>query len=161
MKPTVGGAHRIWLFAGIAAAMLMLVPALFAATGHLLGWGRDPDVASVIELIVFFLIVSCVPAFSLSFGVMAPLAIVIDRVALGRTSRIVNVMAGIAVGLTGLAAFLWGSSVLAWQPGESFWQVMSRPINARPEAAVAGVTFFALVGMIVAAGIRHRPRPAI
>ena len=141
--------------------MLMLAPTLFAATTHLLGWGRDPDVANVFELVVFFLIISVVPALSLSFGVMAPLAVVMDRVAGGRTSRWMNIIAGIAVGLAGLAAFLWGSSVLAWQPHESFWQVVTRPLTVRAEAAAVGVTFFALVGMTIAAGMRHRTRTAI
>ena len=141
--------------------MLMLTPTLYAVTTHVLGWGRDPDVSGVPELVVFFLIVSFVPALSLSFGVMAPLALVIDRITAGRTSRPVNLVAGVVIGLAGLAAFLLGGALLAWQPGESFWQVAARPFEVRLGAAAVGVPFFALVGMTIAAGMRHRTRTAL
>jgi hypothetical protein len=157
--PATQPTHRIWGHAALGAGLLLFGPTLMAAVSWLLGYGRDTDMAGgVFELVAFLLIIGALPSLLLSFGIMAPLAVVMDRVAGGQASRMVNVMAGIAVGLTGLAAFLWGGSMLAWQPGESFWQVMSRPLDARPEAAFVGVTLFALVGMIVAAGTRHRRR---
>lgn len=104
------------------------------ALSWMLGDGRLPSGMSggILELLLFLLAISTVPAMLLSFGVMAPLAVVIDRVARGRTSRVVNVIAGVGVGLAGLAAFLCGSSVLAWQPDESFRQVMSRLLTCDP-----------------------------
>jgi hypothetical protein len=143
--------------------MLLFGPTLMVGFSWLLGDGRLPSDmrGGILELLVFLLIIGAVPSILLSFGVMAPLTVLMDRVAGGRTSRSVNFIAGILVGLAGLAALLWGGSQLAWQPGESFWQVAVRPFMVRLEAAAIGVPFFVLVGMTIAAGMRHRTRTAI
>ena len=163
MHSTAQATHRIWGHAALAAALLLFGPTLMVGLSWLLGDGRLPSDMSggILELLAFLVFLWAVPTILLAFGVMAPLAVMVDRVAGGQTSRSVNLIAGIVVGLAGLAAFLWGSSVIAWQPGESLWQVASRPFNVRAEAAAVGITFFALVGMTIAAGMRHRTRTAL
>ena len=150
--------HRIWAHAGVGAALLLLTPTLVVAIQWELGVGGDSDMSGVLELVFFLLALWTVPVVLLSFGVMAPLALAIDRLAAGRTSRATNIIAGIAIGLTGLAAFLIGASLLAWESGQSLSQVLSRPFTARPEATAVLIAFFALVGTIVGAGMRHRTR---
>jgi len=160
MQPAAAPGHRIWPHACVAAAVLWLTPTLSAATTWQLGWGRDPDMSGVHELIAFFLIMSAVPALSLSFGVMAPCAIAVDRIMAGRASRLLNiVLLGVVIGLVGFAAFLLGGALLSWESGQSIREVLSRMFRPRrPDIAVMVAAFFGLVGMIIAAGMRCRAR---
>ena len=156
---TVAPAHGIWPRAGIGAAMLMLAPTMWAASTWLLGWGRDADMSGVHELIVFFLFITMFPALALAFGVMAPCAIAIDRITAGRTSRPFNITLGAAIGLVGFATFLLAGGFMAWETGESLSEVLSRPFSAAKQpATMAAAAFFAVVGMIIAAGMRSRTR---
>jgi hypothetical protein len=161
MHRSVQTQHRIWGHALFAAALLLLGPTLLAAISWMTGSGRDPDMAGgVFELVTFLLMIGAIPVMLLSFGVMAPLAVAIDRVAAGRASLPLIVVSGIVVGLVGLAAFALGSSLMVWQQGESFQQMAFRAFGVRPEAAAVSAMFFTVAGMTITAGMRRRTRTA-
>jgi hypothetical protein len=107
--------HRIWAFAPFAWLALIALPTTAAAIQWQRGIGRDPDMTGVVELIFFLVGVSMMPMAIAAFGVMAPMAIAVDRATRGRTGRLANVALGGALGGLGFAVFLTGT--LLWGVG--------------------------------------------
>jgi hypothetical protein len=88
MPATAQPTHRMWGHATLGAGLLLFGPTLMAAGSWVLGYGRDVDMAGgVFELIAFLLIIGALPSLLLSFGIMAPVAVLMDRVARGRNPR--------------------------------------------------------------------------
>lgn len=157
-QPT--SAHRIWSHAAAAAALMVLLPTL-AVT---ISWftdrrARDSDMRGVDELIFFLIMVLAVPAVSLAFGVLAPSAIILDRLARGQTSRFANMLLGTTLSVPAMIVFVVGAALI--QTGfnfQAFVATLFRPFSPghHPERVLIAMGFFALPGMIVALGMRYR-----
>lgn len=141
--------HRIWRYAGLAWIGLIAVPTVHAVRLWYLGSGRDSDMSGVHELILMFLMVLSAPMAALAFGVFAPLAIVIDRIADGRTSRFVNILIGAA-----LAAPALFVTVVVVGPQHDWMGVLA--VVRHPDRAIGLFAALPLAGMIVGLGLRHR-----
>jgi hypothetical protein len=131
--------HRVWRYAGLAWLLLIAIPTASAAIFWRLGIGRDPDISGAGELLIMILLFLLVPAAVLAFAVLAPLAVGVDRLVRGRTPRSVNLLIGLA-----LAASVVAAGMLAFPP-RGFTPVGRALLSAMPFA-----------GMIVGLGLRHR-----
>jgi hypothetical protein len=159
MQALPTSSHRIWPRAAIVAVTLVLTPILIAVIEWELGVDRDPDMTGVHELILFLFAVLAMPSALLSFGVMAPSAIVLDRLVRGRTSRVTNLTLGVAVGVLALVVMILGTAVVSWQPGPSIVEMLVRFVSKaanRPKETFLAVAYFCLMGMFVTLGMRHR-----
>lgn len=150
--------HRIWAFAWLAWLALVAFPTTAAAIQWQRGIARDPDMTGVVELILLLAAVSMIPMAIAAFGVIAPLAIAVDRATRGRTTRLANGALGSALGVLGFAVFLTVS--LLWrlatrgplqQPiGANLSRIMHDPVIA------TWVIGFVVAGMFVGLGLRER-----
>jgi hypothetical protein len=131
--------HRVWRFAGVAWLFLIAVPTASSAIFWQLGIGRDQDMSGPGELSILVLLVLIVPTALLAFAVLAPLAVGVDRLVRGRTPRSVNLLIGLA-----LAASVVAAGMLAFPP-RGFAPAGRALLSAMPFA-----------GMIVGLGLRHR-----
>jgi hypothetical protein len=148
--------HRIWTFAVLAWVALVALPTTIVAVRWQLGIDRDVDMSGVHELITFFMLVSSLPAAIVAFGLLAPLAIAVDRAIRGRTPRAVNFVVGGVLGVPGFLLFLSGSAILELMGGNlegpisaNVWRVFQNPRTA------AIVLMFVVGGMLVGLGLRH------
>jgi len=153
--------HHIWKHAAVAAAAMVCLPTVLATIAWYVDSSyRDPDMSGVQDLIFLFVMVLTVPALALSFGVLAPLTIVLDRLTRGRAPRVVNLLLGAVLGLPALAAFLIGGAFLQAGPSlHKLGDAMTRPLAlgiASPRRGVMLLASFAVLGIIVALGMRHR-----
>jgi hypothetical protein len=156
--------HRVWLFAWPAWLALVALPTTAAAIQWQRGIGRDPDMTGVVELILFFVAVSMIPMAIAAFGVIAPLAIAVDRTARGRTSRLANVTLGGVLGVLGFAVFLTGTLLwgvaMGWPQPESIGAILSRLSRVMHDPVIAtGVVGFVVAGVFVGLGLRFRDMP--
>jgi len=141
--------HQVWRYAGLAWVALISVPTAYAVLRWQVGLGRDVDIHGVDELILMFLLVLSAPMAALAFGVFAPLAIVIDRIASGRTSRFVNVLIGAALSAPAL--------VVTVVVGGSKHDLRGIVAAIRhPDRAIGLFVALPLAGIIVGLGLRHR-----
>ena len=153
--------HRIWSYSAMAAAAFVLGPTVTVTIGwYVQPTFRDSDMTGVHELILLFVMTLATPALALSFGVLAPSAIAIDRVIRGRMSRRINLLFGPVIAIPTLLAFLAGGAFLNSGPdlGE-FVDNFQKPFAvaaAHPGRAVLALAFFAALGVITALGMRHR-----
>jgi hypothetical protein len=131
--------HRVWRYASVAWLFLIAVPTASAAIFWQLGIARDQDMSGPGELVVLVLLVLVVPTAILAFAVLAPLAVGVDRLVRGRTPRAVNLLIGMA-----LAASVVAAGVLVFPP-RGFTPMGRALLWAMPAA-----------GMIVGLGLRHR-----
>ena len=147
--------HRIWTFAALAWVALVVLPTTVVAVRWQLGVDRDVDMSGVHELILFFILVSSLPAAIVAFALLAPLAIAVDRAIRGRTPRAVNVVLGGVLGVPAFLLFLSGSAILALsgrlegQTSANIWRVFHEPRTALI------VAMFVASGMLVGLGLRH------
>ena len=141
--------HRIWRYAGVAWIGLIAVPTVQAVRLWYLGPGRDVDMSGVHELILTFLMVLSAPMAALAFGVFAPLAIVIDRIANGRTSRFVNLLMGAALSAPALVVTL-----VVVGSKHDLTGILSA--IRHPDRAIGLFVALPLAGIIVGLGLRHR-----
>ena len=153
--------HRIWSHAALAAAACVLVPTLLVTIGwYLEPARRDSDMSGVHELILFFVLTLSIPALALSFGVLAPSAIIADRLTGGRTSRRLNLLLAPVIALPMvLAAVAFGAFLRSGWDLRELADSMGRPLVVaaeQPLRAVLTLAFFAVLGLIVALGMRHR-----
>jgi hypothetical protein len=155
--------HRIWSHALAATVVMVSVPTLAATIAWYVNpsW-RDIDMDGVHELILTFVMFLSLPALILSFGILAPSAIALDRVARGRTSRAANLLFGSVLAVPALAVFLIGGAFLRSGPHlDAFVEGFKRPGSVavhQPVRALVLLALFALAGIIVALGMRHRGR---
>jgi hypothetical protein len=150
--------HRIWLFAWLAWLALVAFPTTAAAIQWQRGIGRDPDMTGVVELILFLVAVSMIPMAIAAFGVIAPLAIAVDRATRGRTRRLANVALGGALGALGFAVsltgfLLWGRA-MGWPQPQSIGAILSRTMH--DPFLATGVMGFVVAGVFVGLGMRER-----
>jgi hypothetical protein len=160
MSPAAANTTQILGRAFIVAALLVLAPTLFVvALWYIAPATRDPDVGGVFELIVTLVMITGIQAVPLSFGVMAPSAIVVDRLGGAQRSRMANLLLGVLVGIGGMVVFLVASSLLSPHRNLSLWQVLLRPlmlVKRSPDIAVALLAFFSLLGFVFGTGMRTR-----
>ena len=142
--------HRIWPCAFLAWVALLLVPVAYEAVQWERGIGRDPDMSGVGELVGFLLFMLSLPMALLAFAVFAPLAIGIDYIAKGRTTRFVNALIGAAL----CAPALVVSVVASGWPEHSLSDAMA--VIRDPGRAAGFVAALPVAGMIVGLGLRHR-----
>jgi hypothetical protein len=133
--------HRVWQFTTVAWVALIAGPIIQAVIRWEMGVDRDIDMSGVHELIFMFLIVFSAPMAALAFGVFAPLALAIDHLTKGRTSRFVNVLLGATLSLPALLLIVM---VAGW------------PRRGSASHAMVLVAVLLLAGMIVGLGLRHR-----
>ena len=141
--------HRVWGYAALAWLVLIAGPTVNAAVRWQMGLGRDSDMSGVHELVLTFIIVFSVPMAALAFGVFAPLAVAIDHLLRGRTSRGVNVLLGAVLSLP---AFIVIVLVVGWP----------RPVFASAaslQRAMGLLAALPLAGMTVGLGLQHRRSP--
>ena len=141
--------HSIWRYAGLAWIGLIAVPTVQAVRLWYMGPGRDPDMSGVHELILTFLMVLSAPMAALAFGVFAPLAIFIDRIANGRTSRFVNVLMGAALSAPALVV-----TVVVVGSKHDLTGILAA--IRHPDRAIGLFVALPLAGIIVGLGLRHR-----
>jgi hypothetical protein len=160
VQTTADSNHRIWTHAIAAAAVMVLIPTVAATVGWLTGSSRDSDMSGVHELILLFVILSTIPSFALALGVLAPSAIALDRLTRGRTSRLTNMLLGALLSLPALAALLVAISLMSSGTNlRSFGIKVMHAIStgiSHPERVFFAIAFFAVPGVIVALGMRHR-----
>lgn len=146
--------HRVWPYAAVAWATLVVIPITYHAARWQMHFGRDPDVNGVSELVSLLLFIFTVPMAALAFLVFAPLAIAADYIIRGRTSRLVNALFGAALALPAnfVSVFVTG-----W-PEHTFDEIMAAFRHPERAPAIAAATL--LAGTIVGLGLRHsRPAP--
>jgi hypothetical protein len=149
--------HRIWAFASLSWLAFVVLPTTTMAIRWHLGLGRDSDMSSVFELISVFIVVSSLPATVIAFGLLAPLAIAVDRATRIRTTRAANVALGALLGVIAFVLFGAGSALLRLMRGsldrpigESVWRLLHDP------RTLAIVAMFVIGGMVVGLGLRYR-----
>ena len=142
--------HRIWPYTVLAWFALVAVPTAYAAAQWQMGIGRDPDMSGVGELVLSFLFIVTLPMAALAFGVFAPLALAVDYLVNGRTSRLVNVLLGAVLS----APALFVTVLVTGWPERSMEEVMTA--RRHPARATGIVAATLVAGMIVGLGLRHR-----
>ena len=149
--------HRIWAHAALSWLALILLPTTAVAIQWMRGIGRDSDLYGVHELILFFVLISSVPAALVAFVLLAPLAIAADRAIRGRTTRAANVLLGGVLGIPAFALFVAGSAAIELAKGMTFDRLSAsfRVFTHDPETAVV-VAMFVVSGMLVGPGLRYR-----
>ena len=147
--------HRVWRHAAAAAAVLVFGPTTLAAIAWFV-WPeyRDVDMTGVHELVLFLVGTLALPALLLSFGVMAPSAIAIDRMTRGRTSRATNLLFGIAVGLVGALALLTYAGIRQGPSSRSIVELVLAALARNPGFWRAMVLVFVTGGVVVSRGMR-------
>jgi hypothetical protein len=133
--------HRVWRYTVPAWMILLGAPLLLAVARWQMGVDRDIDMSGVHELVFLFLIAFSAPTAVLAFGVFAPLAVGLDSIAKGRTSRFVNVLLGAALSLPVLVLTV---IVAGW------------PRRGSASYAAVLIAALLLAGMTVGLGLRHR-----
>ena len=136
--------HRVWRYAVLAWMILLAGPIILAVVRWQMGVDRDIDMTGVHELVFMFLIAFSAPAAVLAFGMFAPLAVGLDSIAKGRTSRFVNVLLGATLSLPVLLITVL---VAGW------------PRRGSTSYAAVLVAALLLAGMTVGLGLRHRGSP--
>lgn len=138
--------HRVWKYAALAWVALIAGPTVNAAIRWQMGVGRDSDMTGVHELVFTFLIVLAAPMAALAFGVFAPLAVGIDYLMRGRSSRFVNVLLGAILSVPALIVTV----IVGGWPGKGV------PSVAGLQRALGLIAVLPVAGMIVGLGLRHR-----
>ena len=141
--------HHVWRFTAIAWLALVAVPTAYAMMRWQMGGGRDPDMSGVGELVSTFVFFLTVPMGALAFGVFAPLAIAIDYIAKGRTTRFVNLLLGVALAVPALVIAV----VVSGWPEHSLSDAMTAIRHS--ERAPGFLAALALAGIIVGFGLRR------
>ena len=140
--------HQVWRYSGFAWVVLLALPTAYGAVRWEMGLGRDSDMAGVHELILVFLITLAAPMAALAFGVFAPLAIAIDHIAKGRTTRSINALLGASLSAPALVVTLL---VVGWP--DHFVDAFT---SGHLRRAIALILALPLAGVIVGLGLRHR-----
>ena len=140
--------HHIWRQAALAWIALVAIPTAYAVIRWQMGLVRDPDMSGIGELIFTFVIILAAPMAALAFAVYAPLALAVDRIAKGRTRRVVNVMLGAMLAVPAVLVTM----IVLGAPRHGLAHAVSQIAWPRPALGV----FAALpaAGMIVGLGLR-------
>jgi hypothetical protein len=162
VQATTDSNHRIWTHAIAAAAAMVVIPTVGATVGWFTGGSRNSDVNGVHELILLFVMLLIIPSAALTLGVLAPSAIALDRLTRGRTSRLTNMLLGALLSVPALSVLLVAVSLLS--SGTNLRKFETRVMHAisigvnHPGRVLFAIGFFAVPGVIVALGMRHRRR---
>jgi hypothetical protein len=162
VQATTDSNHRIWTHAIAAAAAMVLIPTVAGTVGWFTGNSRDSDMATVHEQILLFVMLLTIPSAALALGVLAPSAITLDRLIRGRTSRLTNILLGAMLSVPALTALLVAVSLMS--SGRNLRKFETKVMHAistgvsHPQQVLFAIGFFAVPGVIVALGMRHRRR---
>lgn len=163
--------HRVWAFSLLAWAALVAIPTTVVSVAWMLGISTDSSVPNVFDLAMLFIFMLPVPAAIVVFALLVPLAIATDHALRGRTTRLINIVLGAALGVAAFGLYFVGSALLQFPTpftprrmiagGASLNTLLHRTL-AEPQTA-AILAFFVVSGMLVGLGLRHRAaavRPA-
>jgi hypothetical protein len=169
--------HRIWAFSFLAWMALVAIPTAAVSIAWMLGLDRDSSAPNLFDLVVLFIFMLPVPAAIAVFALLAPLAITTDLVLRGRTTRLINVVLGAALGVAAYTLYFAGSALLRlptpFTPRriiadgaslDTLYRILTAPQTPFMWAVAAVVlTCFVVGGMLIGLGLRHRAsiaRPA-
>jgi hypothetical protein len=161
----------------LAWVALVAIPTAVVSIAWMLGIDRDSSVSNVFELALLFIFFLPVPAAVAVFALLAPLAITTDHVLRGRTTRLINVVLGAALGVAAYTLYFAGSALLRlptpFTPRriiadgaslDTLYRILTAPQTPFMWAVAAVVlTCFVVGGMLIGLGLRHRAsiaRPA-
>ncbi|HET9362060.1 MAG TPA: hypothetical protein VFO58_20050 [Vicinamibacterales bacterium] len=144
---------------------LVAIPTAVVSISWMLGITRDSSVPNVFDLAILFIFMLPVPAAIAVFALLAPLAITTDHVLRGRTTRLINVVLGAALGVAAYTLYFAGSALLRlptpFTPrrmiadGASL-DTLYRILTAPQTAGI--LAFFVVSGMLVGLGLRRPPK---
>jgi hypothetical protein len=149
---------RIFWFAVLAWAAMMLIFSVWSFASATI-WGTgDPDMSGPMELVTLIAMVMSLPFAVASFAIMAPLGVLLDRWFVGRTSRVVNMLAGASLALPALAAWLVVGTWL-WSPRSLTTNIAGFFSHRHRADQVQLVSALLLGGAIVGMAFRRRRTP--
>jgi hypothetical protein len=144
----------VWLSV-LAWMAMMCVIAAWAGVSWYLPGGRDPDISSVVEKVMVFVVVMSVPLALMSAAVLAPAAFVLDGWIGGRLTRPANGLIGAALAIPAAIVYL-GVGWLIWGGGGRTFAGWLANIWRQPASTAVLGTAFAIGGVVLSLGVRRR-----
>lgn len=151
---TTDGSYRMTRFAFMAWASMIAMLAIMAAVK----WtrpGGDPDISGPFEMALTFTIVAAVPFALLAGCILAPCALIADRIVRGRMSAVLNALIGALFAVPAGLAFLVGNWLLFGAGKRSFGEYFAR-VRSPPDTLIGLLIVFAVGGVVISLAMRHR-----
>lgn len=147
--------YRMVGFAFLAWVSMVGVLAAMAAVKWNQPGFRDPDISGPFEMALFAALSLFIPLGLAAGFLLAPLTWIADRFIRGRLTRGANIIVGALLAVPAAAGFL----AAGWLVFGNGPRVIEN-IRRSPDIAVGFLTIFAVGGVIMSLGMRHRPLAA-
>lgn len=115
---------------------------------------RDPDISSPFELALTFAVVMAVPFGGVAFGLLAPMALLADRILRGRFTGTANLAIGACLAVPATLTFLVLFRLLFGDKRTLSEFVLA--LRGMPGTLVGFLIVFAVGGVIVSLAMRRR-----
>jgi hypothetical protein len=145
---------RVGRIAGLAVVAWISMLGVLAAMGAV-KWNqpgfRDQDIQSPAEMAMTMVFVMAIPLALIAGAVLAPSALVADRIIRGRLTRGANTLIGACFSIPSILGF-FGAGLLLFGNGSR----LLANVRRAPDMLVGLFTIFAVGGIVISLGMRRR-----